>query len=186
MSLVALALLNPVSADDRPLGPLAVEFDPMTTPLGARNVFLLIEPPALPHMTFSVGAFASDFAPWVDDLMSWPNRGQDFDLRVRPSPGLTVDAYLREDHQGLHAGGFLFLWRYEAERGGETAHFTNQILLPRIGYRWFPGPQTRVYLDPFAGVMFESFVAGDNRLDGDVVKPAPAVPFATVHLGLHL
>ncbi len=87
---VLLAL--PVSAahadEPRTLRAIAVEFDPMTTPLGARNLLVTFEPPALPHTSFSAIAFASDFPTWVDDLMSYRNRGEGFDQPTfgRPLP----------------------------------------------------------------------------------------------------
>ena len=170
---------------DRKLGWVSVEFDPITTPLGARNLLVYLEPPALPHASFGAVAFASDFPGWVDDLMGYRNRGEGFDLRVRPSPGVVADWYLGEDRAGWHVGAFAFYWRYEAARGGDVARFQNLIAMPRVGYRWFPFDRLPVYLDPFVGAMFEARAGGESDLDGSRVRPSPVLPFATIHLGLH-
>jgi len=192
LAAVVIALIALVSTpadaspqDDRDLGWVSLEFDPLTTPLGARNLFVYIEPPALPHVSFSVGVFAADFPDWMDEILSYRNRGADFDSQVRISPGFTVDYFADDERKGWHAGMFNFFWRYRVRRNGMEATFTNHVLLPRLGYRWFPWTSVDVYLDPFAGLMFEYKLGGDNNLDGDVVKPTPIIPFASVHAGFH-
>jgi len=166
------------------LGWVAVEFDPATTALGARNVFVYVEPPDT-HWSASLGIFAADFPGWVNDILSYRNRDAGLDIDVRVSPGATVDYFLSAQKTGWHGGLMTFLWRYEVSRGGDVGRFTNHVLLPRVGYRWFPFDGINVYLDPFAGLMFEYRVSGDSTVDGERVRPTPIVPFATVHAGFH-
>jgi len=173
------------SANSRHFGWISVELDPLTTPIGARNLFLYIEPPALEHWSMSIGAFASDFPDAIDNIMSYRNRDAGFDIKVRLSPGLTVDYFLSGERSKWHVGVMMFLWRYEVERNGSQATFTNHVVLPRIGYRWFPFDSVNVYLDPFAGLMTEYTVSGDATVDGATVKATPIIPFASAHLGFH-
>ncbi len=194
---VVIALLGAQPADADPktrpsndpsvpnLGWVGLELDPLTTPLGARNLFVYLEPPSLPHWSVSLGVFASDFPDRVDELLSYRNRNRDFDIKVRLSPGLTIDYFLAGKRHKWHVGLMSFLWRYEVERNGDVATFTNHVILPRVGYRWFPFESVNVYLDPFVGLMTEYKVAGEANVDGDEVKPTPIIPFATAHLGFH-
>ncbi len=108
-----------------------------------------------------------------------------YDSKINASAGLTVDYFARADRTGWHAGVFMFLWRYEVSRNGDTSRFVNHVIMPRVGYRWFPFHRTNFYVDPFLGLMTEYTVRGDSRVDGEVYRPTPLIPFATVHVGYH-
>ena len=183
--LTVALVMSPRPSEARDLGWVGVELDPMTTALGARNLLLYIEPPALPHWSLSGVIFASDFPDFVDGMLSYRNRDKGLDIKVKASPGMTVDYFFEGPRQGWHAGVFMFLWRYEVERGGDRAAFINHIVLPRLGYRWFPFDAVDFYVDPFAGLMFEYTIDGDTRVDGTRAQPTPLIPFATVHAGYH-
>lgn len=191
-ALVAVTLLISASPSThaetpraRDLGWVSIELDPMTTPLGARNLLVYVEPPQLPHWSASIIAFAADFPDWMDDILSYRNRDGDFEHAIRPSPGITLDRFFTAERAGWHVGAFMFLWRHRVRRGGDEASYSTHVILPRVGYRWFPSRRVNFYVDPFAGVMFEYKIAGDNRVDGATHRPTPIIPFASVHMGYH-
>ena len=173
-----------LSAQDN-RGQFAVEFDPITTSLGARNLLLYYEPNALEHWTFSGIVFAADFPDWVDDLMSYRNRDKNFESKIAPSLGAGTDYFFNRNKEGAHLGVILFLWNYEVSRNAQKAEFSNLEILPRVGYRYFPFSGVDLFLDAFAGLQFEIRAGGNNSLDGEEVEPTPILPFMTVHLGYH-
>lgn len=180
--LSAVVAATPANADR---GPLAVEFDPITTAMEARNLLVHLEPKATPHWTFGAIAFAADFPDWVDDLMSYRNRDAGFDSRIELSWGLATDYYLDPRRQGLHVGAIAFVWNYRVARNGDVTRFSNLEIMPRAGYRYFPFRQVAIYLDAFAGLQAELHLTGDHEVDGVDVKATPLLPFGTVHLGYH-
>ncbi|MEZ4364109.1 MAG: hypothetical protein R3B48_28305 [Kofleriaceae bacterium] len=182
---LALALLTSVSPARAERGPVAVEFDPITTTLGARNLLVHIEPAAVPHWTFGVIAFAADFPDWVDHLMSYRNRDAGFDSRIELSGGVATDYYLDAARHGVHVGVIAFVWNYRVARNGDVARFANLEVLPRVGYRYFPFLEVALYLDAFAGLQTELRLTGDDVVDGSEVKTTPILPFGTVHVGYH-
>ena len=115
----------------------AVEFDPITTAVGAKNLLLYYEPKES-HWTFSAIGFSADFPEWVTDFMSHKNKGKGFDYEIKPSLGLGTDYFVNKNKTGAHYGLILFLWNYEVSRNNQTAEFSNLEILPRAGYRYFP------------------------------------------------
>ncbi|MEZ4403939.1 MAG: hypothetical protein R3B06_28200 [Kofleriaceae bacterium] len=180
---VAAAALAPAAHAER--GPVAVEFDPLTTALGARNLLVHVEPAAVPRWTFGAIVFAADFPDWVDHLMSYRNRDAGFDSQIGLSGGLATDYYPDPRRQGLHLGVIAFVWNYRVARGGDVTRFANLEVLPRVGYRYFPVRRLGLYLDGFAGLQAEFRLTGDAVVDGATVRTTPVLPFGTVHLGYH-
>ncbi|MEZ4652851.1 MAG: hypothetical protein R3E12_04395 [Candidatus Eisenbacteria bacterium] len=183
--LLASGVIGTTSAAERELGMFSVEFDPLTTPLGARNLLLYVEPDTWNHWSFSAIAFASDFPNWVDDLMGYRNADKGFDVRVRLSPGATVDRFFRNQRTGWHAGILAFVWRYEVARAEDQIKFEDLIIMPRLGFRWFLWENRNLYLDPFVGMMLERRLGGAAIVDGEQWKASPVLPFATIHVGYH-
>ena len=66
--------------EDRQLGWVSLELDAVTTPLGARNLLLLVEPPDT-HWSIGGGANGGDYVGIIDDLLF-----DGFDVQLRPSP----------------------------------------------------------------------------------------------------
>ncbi len=183
--LLLLASSKASAASPRDLGWISIELDPITTAMGAKNLLVNIAPPKLSNWSLTGIAFAADFPGWVDNILSYRNRDEEFNSRINLSPGASVDYYIENERSGWHTGLLMFLWRYEVTRNNDRARFINHIVMPRVGYRWFPFETVDVYLDPFAGVMFEYNVDGNNQVDGSTVRPTPIVPFATIHAGYH-
>lgn len=179
---VAALVPNQVLADR---GPVAIEFDPITTVMGARNLLVHIEPSGVPHWTFGGIVFAADFPTWMDNFLSYRNRHAGFDSRIELSGGVATDYYFDGARQGLHVGAIAFVWNYKVSRNNDVGRFSNLEFMPRVGYRYFPFERVSIYLDAFAGLQTELHLTGDNIVDGSQVRTTPILPFGTVHLGFH-
>jgi hypothetical protein len=164
---------------------LRVDVEPVAYILRGYSVHLRVALPPMPRLVAGLGLYGFDLPSALVELDA-DNRDEPWDVRLTLGYNAFVDYFFggAADH-GWEAGAQIGLQRYRAENpdaGAGAAHFTNLLLLTRVGYEWHPW-RLGFYFFPWLGVGYTREVDGDTRVGDQRYGVSPLVPYGAVELG---
>ena len=164
---------------------LFVETDPMSTLIGARTIWLGLEPNKLPHFSLAANITTADFSNDIDDLLNPHNKEKGFDTRVKIGGGLAIDYFFQKQQEKWYVGLINLLLVNEVSRNNQQITALSHNIFGRAGYRWYPFKQKGFYVNPFLGFRFEYLPNGRVILENQRFEAAGLQPFGSVHIGYH-
>ncbi|OJJ15122.1 hypothetical protein BKI52_39325 [marine bacterium AO1-C] len=164
---------------------LFIETDPMSTIIGARTLWLGIEPSKLSHFSFAANITTADFSNDIDDLLNPHNKGKGLDARVKIGGGLAIDYFFQKQQEKWYLGIINLLFVNEVSLNNQQMTALTHNVFGRVGYRWYPFQQKGFYVNPFLGFRYEYLPNGRVMLENQLFEAAGLQPFGSVHIGYH-
>jgi hypothetical protein len=162
-----------------------VDVEPAAYVLRGFSAHLRLALPPIPRLVAGVGAYGFDLPALLVDLDA-DNRDEPWDVRLDLGYNVFFDYFFgRHADHGWEAGAQVGLQHYRAsnpEAGPEDAHFTNLLLLARVGYEWHPWA-LGFYFFPWLGAGYTVQVGGDTAVGAEAYAVSPFVPYGAVELG---
>jgi len=161
-----------------------VETDPATFAMEGYAVHLRVKPESIKQWALGFGVYALDFPDILVDLNS-KNKNKGWDVRLVQGYGPFMDYYFSEDRRGWLVGVQAALQRFRLKNtsvSSSEASFTNLLIMPRVGYQWFPG-KSGFYLFQWFGMGYTTKLHGNTELGTLSYNVAPSIFFGTLHVG---
>jgi hypothetical protein len=182
LALLVLLIPSTASADEawRAWQP-RLDVEPAAFFLHGYSVHVGAQPPAMPRLLLSTGAYAFDVPDLLVDFSG--EDSAEWNVRLFFGAGVFAEYFVgAQPDRGWLVGGQLGVQRYEVtDRAAMASRFTDALLLVRGGYEWHPGGYG-FYIYPWIGAAFTAKVGGD---DGGYA-PRAVVPYVTADIGWRL
>lgn len=161
----------------------SIETDPATFLLDGYSLHFRFTPSSAEHWVFGAGIYAMEFPGFLRNIVL-TNADSDLDLKLTHGYGLFSEYYLRADRQGWFVGGQVAVTQFELHNPslGSDAHYTTLLIMPRIGYRWYPF-QNRFYLLPWLGAGYTPRLSGETSVGSKRYHLSNFLPLFALHLG---
>lgn len=164
---------------------LFIETDPVSMSIGARTLWVGVEPPEFRHFSVAFNISSADFSNQIDDLLNPHNQGKGFDARVKLGGGMAIDYFFKANKTRFYIGMIHLFFNNEVSLKNKMATFLTHNIFGRTGYRWYPFKKASFYLNPFIGFRYEYLPQGKEMIVDREFKAAGLQPFGSVHIGYH-
>jgi hypothetical protein len=182
-----IGLVNVVSAQKNESNDktrFSVEIDPITFPLNGYGVHLIVQPKTSNHLLIGAGTYAMN----IPDLLvgfNPENKDKGWNVRLNQGYGLFGEYHFSEVNKKLFVGTQLAFQQYKIENGNElgTEKFNNFLVMAYLGYTIKPFVNNGLYFEPWAGMGYTTKMSGETKIGNSEYDIAPALMFATLHIG---
>ena len=131
-----------------------------------------------------VGTYSMKFPDILVDFNP-ENADKGWDVQLKQGYGLFTDYYFNSTQDEWFLGAQLAIQEYRiknSDTGSDHQDFTNFLIMPYVGYRWFPADDG-IYIQPWMGIGYTEQISGSTQLGDNNYDVSPIIPYLAVHIG---
>lgn len=166
---------------------LQIETDPTMFVFRGGALHLRTTFPEAPRVTVGVGGYAMDLPSPMVEL--WPaNRGEGWTAHLQ-GVGAFVDVHPHTPDRGLTLGVQVAAHRWSLRRPRESpepSRMAALLVMPRVGYEWYPVRSLGLYVFPWLGVGTTRRIGATAEVAGEPYTLAALQVLPAVHVGWRL
>ncbi len=181
-ALPVMFLLGSLFAQDKTQ--VSLETDPATFAFNGYALHARVAPADWPRIRLGAGVYSMKF-PALFVNINPDNADKGWEVQLKTGIGFFSEYFFNAERSAWLVGGQLAWQNYILKndaRPGARADYSIVLLMPYVGYRWFP-LKNGFYVQPWAGLGYAKKVRGSTRIDSRAYEVSPLLPFITVHLG---